>query len=361
MESNISHQSILYNDIVTIDGKIMPLYLGNSFDMFTIQNSNLELDALSSMNGFGTSIIVSSLIASFLIGTYYKYPLYQYMYDNADEINNKPVDLLILFQAIVEHLACILMVTFISIGMIFEFTFASYFGETWCLLPWYAAMFGGTYRVIGRLGIAILRLIYIKRTGHKTTILGYVKWIVLLACIAVTILVIIGYGLGNGPASRKQEIWNFCTGSSEALRNIDYEYSFARGLVKGESDWISYISLSIPAFGVLTEFGCYLIFFYHLYSHDEGMVARKILPAVEVRKRHRKNAITFLGQFYCFIAEVVTTIGFFYTMQDTAKVGNRLFALVGVWIEFGILSVIEVMTSTNLTRNLLHNRVFRRC
>ena len=361
MESNISHQSILYNDIVTIDGKIMPLYLGNSFDMFTIQNSNLELDALSSMNGFGTSIIVSSLIASFLIGTYYKYPLYQYMYDNADEINNKPVDLLILFHAIVEHLACILMVTFISIGMIFEFTFASYFGETWCLLPWYAAMFGGTYRVIGRLGIAILRLIYIKRADHKTTIPGYVKWIVLLACIAVTILVIIGYGLGNGPASRKQEIWNFCTGSSEALRNIDYEYSFARGLVKVESDWISYISLSIPALGVLTEFGCYLIFFYHLYSHDEGMVARKILPAVEVRKRHRKNAITFLGQFYCFIAEVVTTIGFVYTMQDTVKVGNRLFALVGVWIEFGILSVIEVMTSTNLKRNLLHNRVFRRC
>ena len=60
------------------------------------------------------------------------------MYDNADEINNKPVDLLILFHAIVGHLACILMVTFISIGMIFEFTFASYFGETWCLLPWYA-------------------------------------------------------------------------------------------------------------------------------------------------------------------------------------------------------------------------------
>ena len=161
MESNISHQSILYNDIVTIDGKIMPLYLGNSFDMFTIQNSNLELDALSSMNGFGTSIIVSSLIASFLIGTYYKYPLYQYMYDNADEINNKPVDLLILFHAIIEHLTCLLMVTFISIGMIFKFTFASYFGETWCLLPWYAAMFGGTYRVIGTLGIAILRLIYI--------------------------------------------------------------------------------------------------------------------------------------------------------------------------------------------------------
>ena len=176
----------------------------------------------------------------------------------------------------------------------------------------------------------------------------------------VNTLVCIGYGLGNGPASRKQVIWNFCTGSSEAIRKSVYDYSFALGLVKGESDLISRLSLSIPAFGVLAEFACYLLFFHHMYSHNEGMVTKKILPALEVRKRHRKNAITFLGQFYCFLVECAITIGFFYTMQDTVKVGNRLFVLVGVWIEFGILSVIEVMTSSNLKRNLLHNRFFRR-
>ena len=355
-----SSWSILYQEIATIDEKAITLYLDNSIDNLSIQKSNLELDALTAMNGFGTSIVVCSLLASVLVGTYYKYPIYRYMYDNSDEVTNKPVDLLILFQAIVEHLACIVMVTFLSVGMVFDISFASYFGEMWCFLPWIAASFGVAYRTIGSLGIAILRLIHIKKAGQSDKVPGYVKWIVLLACIVVTILVCIGYGLGNGPASRKQVIWNLCTGSSEALRKSVYEYSLARGLVKGESDLISNLALSIPAFGVLAEFGCYIFFFYHLYSHDEGMVARKILPAVEVRKRHRKNAITFLGQFYCFLVELAITIGFFYTMQETAKVGNRACLLVGLWVEFGILSVIEVMTSTTLKTNLPHNRFFRR-
>ena len=352
--------SILYKEMATINKNTIPIYLNNSIDNFTIQGSNLELDALTAMNEFGTSIVVSSLLASVLVGTYYKYPIYRYMYDNSDEVTNKPVDLLILFQAIVEHLACIVMVTFLSVGMVFDISFASYFGEMWCFLPWNAASFGVAYRTIGSLGIAILRLIHIKRAGQSDTVPGYVKWIVLLACIVVTILVTIGYGLGNGPASRKQVIWNFCIGSSEALRKSVYDYSLARGLVKGESDLISNLALSIPAFGVLAEFGCYLFFFYHLYSHDEGMVTRKILPAIEVRKRHRKNAITFLGQFYCFLVELAITIGFFYTMQETTKVGNRACLLVGLWVEFGILSVIEVMTSTTLKTNLPHNRFFRR-
>ena len=359
-ESNVKDWSIMYNDVITILRKPISIYINHSLDILTIEESSQELDAMSSMNGFGSTIVVSSLLASVSVGTYYKYPIYRYMYDQSDELTNKPVDLLILFQAIIEHIACIVMVTFFSVGLMFDITFATDFGEMWCFLPWYAGSFGVAYRTIGSLGIAILRLIHIKRAGQSNTVPGYVKWIVLVACILVTILVSIGYGLGNGPASRKQVIWNFCTGSSEALRTTVFEYSMARGLVNGESDLISSLSLSIPAFGVLAEFGCYLLFFYHLYSHDEGMVARKILPAVEVRKRHRKNAITFLGQFYCFLVELAITIAFFYTMQEQTKVGNRACLLVGLWVEFGILSVIEVMTSNTLKRYLPHNLFFNR-
>ena len=358
--SNDDNWSIMYNDPLTIDERELPLYLGHSFEIFSIEESNLEQDALSAMNGFGTTIVVSSLITSVLVGSYYKYPLYHYMYDHSNEIVSKPVDLLILVQAVIEHLVCIMIVTVVSVGMIFDITFANYFGEMWCCLPWYAASFGVAYRTIGSLGIAILRLIHIKRAVDGKYVRSYLKWIVLVTCIAVTTMVEIGYGLGNGPASRKQVVWNFCTGSSEELRKSVYDYSLARGLVKGESDLISNLSLSIPAFGVLAEFGCYILFFHHLYSHNEGMVTRKILPAIEVRKRHRKNAITFLGQFYCFLVECAITIGFFYTMHETATVGNRAGLLVGLWVEFGILSVIEVMTSNTLKDNLPHNRFLNR-
>ena len=351
--------SFMYNGIVRIEGKRMPFYIGDSFNDFTIQDSILELDALSAMNGYGTTIVVSSLLASVLVGSYYKYPLYQYMYDNSKEMIKKPVDLLILFQAIIEHLVCIVMVSFFSIGLIFDITFASYFGEMACILPWYAASFSVAYRTIGSLGIAILRLIHIKKASEVESVGAWMKWLVLLVCIAVTTMVVVGYGMGDGPASRKQVIWNFCQGTSEAVRESDFNYSLSRGLVHDQSDLISKISLSIPAFGVLAEFACYLLFFYHLYSHNEGMVARKVLPVVEVKKRHRKNAITFLGQFYCFLVEIAITIGFYYTMQESSEVGYRACLIIALWVEFGILSVIEVMTSNSLKENLPHKRFFK--
>ena len=69
--SNDDNWSIMYNDPLTIDEKELPLYLGHSFEIFSIEESNLERDALSAMNGFGTTIVVSSLITSVLVGSYY--------------------------------------------------------------------------------------------------------------------------------------------------------------------------------------------------------------------------------------------------------------------------------------------------
>ena len=345
-----------YNDVVRIHSRFVPLYLSDSIDMFRVEESLLELDALSALNEYGKTIVVSSLLASLFIGSYYKYPLYQYMYDNSKEIANKPVDLLILIQAIIEHLICVGMVTFLSIGLMFDITYSSWFGEAWCILPWYAGSFGVAYRTIGSLGIAILRLIHIKTAGMGRGAPSRIKLIVLFAGILVTSMVCIGYGLGDGPASRKQVLWNFCTGSSEAVREAVFNYSLARGLVSGESDSISKVALSIPALGVIAEFACYLLFFYHLYSHNEGMGTRKILPVVEVRKRHRKNAITFLGQFYCFLVECTITLAFFYTMQESSEVGYRACLIVGLWVEFGILSVIEVISSNTLNEKLPHNQ-----
>ena len=181
----------------------------------------------------------------------------------------------------------------------------------------------------------------------------------MVVCIVVTALVGIGFGLGDGPTSRKQVLWNFCTGTSEAVRQSVFDYSLARGITDDGSDLISKVSLSIPALGVLAEFACYLIFFYHMYSNNQGMVTKKILPVVEVRKRHRKNAITFLGQFYCFLVECAITIGFFYTMQESSEPRDRAYLLVGLLVEFGILSVVEVITSNALKQNLPHKRIFK--
>ena len=49
-----------------------------------------------------------------------------------------------------------------SVGLILDITFSDYLGDTWCNIIWYSGVYGGAYRAIGSLGLAILRLIYIK-------------------------------------------------------------------------------------------------------------------------------------------------------------------------------------------------------
>ena len=83
---------------------------------------------------------------------------------------------------------------------------------------------------------------------------------------------------------------------------------------------------------------------------------KKRVPFNDVNKRHRKNAITFLGQFYGFAVRCLLAIGMIYILHTHSDVIYRLIILVVNWVEFGILSVVEVMTSQNLLQNLPHNR-----
>ena len=106
----------------------------------------------------------------------------------------------------------------------------------------------------------------------------------------------------------------------------------------------------------MIELVCYLIFFAHLYSHDRAMITRNILPKHEVNKRFQKNATTFFGQFYGFIIESIVLFGLLYTLEDGSEITVRLLLVLGFNIEFGLISVVEVLTSRRLLQYLPHKR-----
>ena len=119
--------------------------------------------------------------------------------------------------------------------------------------------------------------------------------------------------------------------------------------------WITALTLV----GIMVELVCYILLFKHLYSHDEDMLKKRRLPVGEVKKRHQKNAITFLGQFCRFVVEWTLTMGAVYTLQDHSEITYRMAIVIFLWMEFGFLSVVEVMSSQNLKNNLPHNRYFK--
>ena len=337
------------------------------FFLFNETNENIKLhevhlakSTLQLLEDVGVGCVISSIVASAVIGSYFKSGLYFYMYDTRKELKNRPINILLLVQAIIQHIVCLMLVVILTIGLLFDLTYADSLGEAWCGVIFYVGIFGAAYRNIGSLGIAVFRLMFLLHSNWVKERFGTLQMMVLIliSSIVVSALMTFAFGIGNGPASRKQELYNFCIGKSGEFRKIEHEYALLRGSVLPEKEYSDLIVLVSLGF-VAAEFCCYTIFFHHVYTHDKGLMKRKVLPAHKINRRHQKNAITLLGQFYGFGIETIFYYGVLITLKSTSENLFRVGLMIGFWAEFGLLSIVEVMTSHFLKQNLPHNRFLR--
>ena len=336
-------------------------YIEDQAEDFHVENSDLELSSPAKLSTFGKAIAVSCNIAGLVVGSYFKSALYVHMYRNSKEIFHKPIDLLILIQAILEHLICLMMVSFYTIGLTFNITYSEQLGVGWCYIHFYVSLFGLAYRNFGSLSLAILRVFYIKLPYQakndklrRRLLIGTI-----IQCFVGSIFSSIAFGAGNGPQSRKQVMWNFCVGQSAAMREIINEYSLTLGSISNQPEVFPKLIVAMIFLGLSIEISCYVIIFHTIYTHDENMLKLKRIQTGELRRRHRRNAITFLGQFYSFMVEGGITVILAYTMTDQSDISFRLFIVIYRWVEFGTLSVVEVMSSHSLIDNLPHRLLFR--
>ena len=110
-------------------------------------------------------------------------------------------------------------------------------------------------------------------------------------------------------------------------------------------------------FFVLAELGCYLVIFHDIHTQDSGSI-RNLLSEDVIRKRNKKNAITFLGQFYGFCTEFVFIV-LWTIVLILGKSHKQLKALslLVKFIEFGVLSVVEVLTDHEIRNEYVEGMV----
>ena len=333
----------------------------NSFESLYFGEFKLETSELEQLGEFAWIPLIVFLVGSLTIGSYFKSALYWYMYDHLNGIKDRPIDILLLLRAIILHVICLFIITTYTIGLSFDITFSHHLGEAWCNVFWYGGVYAFAYRNIGGLGIAVFRLFFIfcgKWINNKFGTKGML-FVISTASVSVSGLITIGFGIGNGPSSRRQLSWNFCIGQSETFREILHEYSFIRGTVIHQHELIPKLILLISLACVVAQLGCYLAIFGHLHVHNSAMMKKNIMDPGVLERRQQKNAITFLGQFYTFIAEFLVYLALMYTMLEKSNSAYRLVVIIGFFVDFGLVSIVEVMTSQNLRRYLPHNRLFR--
>ena len=341
-------------------GYMMPIIVSDTSEMFSIHEINIEQSAIDSLSPVQENVITSALITSLLVGSYCTNSIYHYMFANYKNKNFTPIDILILVTTITQHLTSFLVIGLLVFGISFGITYSDYVGEFACEVLWYSTIYCGTYRIFGSLGIAVYRVLLLKATYwiHKFD-QRKVAAVVLVCSIGITTALTIGFGTGNGPASRKRVVWNWCEGKSADMRQVVKNYELIRGTVSDESEFLAKICLLAALLGSIAELCCYLVFFGHLYSHDKGLFGRNVLKETEFLKRRHKNCMSFMVQFYGFIVECVIYIGYGLGMNQDSDIDFRVGVAFSYWMEFGINAVVQVMLSDKLKENLLHNRYFR--
>ena len=345
----------------TTFNSLFSINIDNSFETLYLGQLTSEISEVEKLGEAGRTIILLGVIGSLVIGSYFKSALYWYMYNNLKGIKDRPIDILLLLQAVIQHMMCLILVSNYAIPLSFDITYSHHIGEASCTVLWYGGIYAAAYRNVGGLGIAIMRLLYLffgdwlkEKFGTKRMLC-----VISTASLIASALMAFGFGIGNGPSSRKRPTWNFCVGKSETFREILDGYSVIQGNVRPQHETIPKLILLASVVFVVAELVCYLVIFGHLFLHNRAMMKKKLMEPGVLERRQQKNAITFLGQFWTFIIECIVYILMIYTMKKESHFAYRFIAVLGYWLEFGFVSIVEVMSSQNLRRFLPHNRIFR--
>ena len=301
------------------------------------------------------------------IASFFRYILYSYLCRKYKEKRLTSIDVLILVQSIIQHVANVSRISFFTL-LLSEEASTEYWdwkmgstGKVFCILSETTVNVESCYSCIGSLGIAIFRMMYIKFNTFVTDIIG-----------ATNLLMIILFG-GLGltglfvSALFVSDYENLIQEHCHIPQNLNLftildEYEQGKG---GSSIYEYFIYPRIAIGGILvlmtiSEIVIYIIIFRFMYLHDNTKMLRALLEPQVIRKRNKTNAITFFGQFCSFLFEVSCWMIFTFAML----VGKGSVLLLAVFsilrtIFFTCMTIIEVMTSSPL-RSFLYEEL-RRC
>ena len=332
-------------------------HIQTSFDLVVniLSADNVMIPRVLNFSTLTLLIFVGIGFVLLFIGSYFRYILYeQCLYDYKSK-DFKPITLLTLLLTVSQHL-----------------THASTF--VWYLLIvlgekptgyWFCTFFKNLYRfdlayaVIGGFGISVYRILYIRcdhwvkyGIGEKILLYG-----ILLGGLALATVCVVLFGLSDYEATTND--WCILAPQHQMLQLLD-EYEQSRQNPPIYSYWRN-VGVALGIIGIwmtVLEISIYICFFHYIYKHDNSEGMRRLLDQEIIKRRNKKNAVTFFGQFCSFVIDV--SVMTFLILQASMN-WNDTFGLVFVWIKligFASVSIVEVLTSSRLRARLFERWSF---
>ena len=283
-----------------------------------------------------------------LVGSYFRHILYKYLYNRYKKKDFKYIDVLTLVAAVAHHFSIIFHAILITLIVLQEANANYIVGNWYCELSRNVVIFDMFYSVLGRVGIAIYRLCYIRfhtfscDGGEKKTCCFILAagWAIALVCVVI---------LRTTEYEKTLQDNCILVPKPLFLLTLD-EYEISRGDSAIHSYW-SNLRATMGIFGLClnaAQLIIYINIFYNLYKHDNSERIRRLLDPSVTKRRNRNNAITFFGQFCSYVVDL--SILLFIIISANVHAWYMVFVL--KYVGFVAVSIVEVVTSNELRSRL---------
>ena len=227
----------------------------------------------------------------------------------------------------------------------------------WPLLLFFTARCWGNRNLLSSYrkfrNLCIQNDVYIKqnslvkyRIGEKNLL-----WIILIFSLSVNSLITF---LHMTEESSLRIAKNTCSHKSPEAAQILIDYQISSGGLTMPTNTLQKVALIMIMSFQISEFIIYIHFFIWQHKHNNGNIALLMDPN-DVRQRNTTNVITFIGQFYGFLVEgsfiaifLLLTVISNLNISPTFNNFVRSLAVIAHFVNYGVLSAVEVLTSPSL-------------
>ena len=300
-------------------------------------------------------ILAVALVVSLIVGSYYKNVMYRYVFTTNKKNRgwiHRPINILIVTSAVIHHATHLWVGVVHSIMLMMETPVADAVSDRFCQLTYIVGLYGLFYLSVGSFGITLYRITYMKREHWIKHVIGEKRLLGIILTLSMFICGIMVH-LYNSETVKERYFLNACfgTSSSDVQIMIDYELSLGAQII---TTAVLRKSTNIVLICIqLFELSIYIWFFHTRYKQDNGKM-KHLLTQENIKDRNIQNVTTFVGQFYGFLVEyaflLITLIC--THLGNDGSIHLQSYATVIKFIDFGLLSAVDVYSSPVLRRSM---------
>ena len=298
-------------------------------------------------------LVCGSVWLLFLVGSYFRYILYDYLFYQYKSNEFKPIAIMTLLVAVLSHINTLLNVLYDTLVTINNDSLENVSGGLlFCTVLIYTAAFAKIFSFVGGLMMAIYRILLIKHSSLVRDRIGpkNLLKVILIVGLSLTVLCVVLDALNDYQHLRTSR----CVLSVSLMRSMATtldEYGQSRGRPSIYEYWRN-VRIGLTNLGfvfLVSELSIYILYLHHMYRHDNSENLRRLLEPEVITRRNRTNAITFFTQFCSFLLESTWLV----LIIATSLVGSHQNGLdfirhIADTVSFASISIIEVLLSSIL-------------